>query len=96
MCLLCFINLPERITLPPDYNPKAKKENKLYDVRRVSEICPVRPPTEELVGTLAEEWGGGSQSSGAMSVSPTENMEQLSVLEHPKMTQIRKGSNGKN
>ena len=46
----------EMIKLAPDYNPQARQENKLYDERRVSEICPVRPPNEELADSLVWEY----------------------------------------
>ena len=93
ICCICLLSEP--ITLPPDYNPNAKKENKLYDVRRVSEISPQRPPTEEIVDTLVVDWS--DQTGAAMAaVTPGEGgVEQMSMLEHPKMAQMRKGSNCK-
>lgn len=82
--------------MAPDYNPNAKMENKLYDVKRVSEICPIRPPNEQLVDSLAGEWGAKSNvpPSSASLTSPMEYSDQPYVLEHPKMQAIRKNSNG--
>ena len=87
----------ERITLPPDYNPNAKKENKLYDVRRMSEICPIRPTNKELAGTLSEDWveARPSGSSAALGQAPPVNgAEPFGVLEHPKMMKMRKETSG--
>ncbi len=67
--------------IPAEYNPNAKKEDNIFDVKRRSEISPVRPSNEVLVDSLAGEWGQTSTEQGG-------------VLEHPKMAAIRKDSNG--
>lgn len=87
------IKYPEKVTLAPDYNPNAKIENRLYDVKRVSEICPIRPPNEELLHSLVGEWEG--RPIMAPVTSTTEYSDQPYTLEHPKMMAIRKNSNGK-
>ncbi len=90
------------ITLAPDYNPNAKIENRLFDTRRVSEICPIRPPNQELVDSLVGEWeerpnmAAMSMVGGAGQFAEPSGGEQAYVtLEHPKMAAIRKNSNGK-
>ena len=90
----------ERITLPPDYNPNAKIENKLFDTRRVSEICPVRPSNEELADSLVGEWEQRPSVGVPTTMGVGQGMEFSAepgyvTLEHPKMAAIRKNSNGK-
>lgn len=69
-------------------------ENKVYDVKKVSEICPIRPPNEELVDSLAGEWGGKPSVASFSAPSAMEYSDQPYVLEHPKMKAMRKNSDG--
>ena len=92
MCVhVCLLKCVEKIKLAPDYNPKAKQENKLYQEKRVSDICPTRPPNEELADSLAKEY----QENPGHPHAPGEFSEQPLTLGHPKMMAIRKNSNGK-
>ena len=89
--------------MAPDYNPNAKIENKLFDTRRVSEICPVRPSNEELADSLVCEWEERPSRGGMSVMGAGQGVEFGSgggsepgyvTLEHPKMAAIRKNSNG--
>lgn len=84
--------IADKIKLSPEYNPKARQENKLYDEKRVSEICPIRPPNEELADSLVKEY---QNNPGHIHTSPVEYSEQQYTLEHPKMMAMKKNSNGK-
>lgn len=91
--IIVSIFYSDRISLPPDYNPNAMMENKLYDVKRVSELCPVRPPNDELVDTRTWECEVRNNDS-AVALPMLDTSEQQFMPEHPKMKQIRKISSG--
>ena len=59
----------------------------------MSEICPVRPPNEELADSLVWEYQA-NPGSGPAGTSGMECSEQPYTLEHPKMMAMRKNSNG--
>lgn len=64
-------------------------------MKRVSEICPTRPPNEELVDSLVREYEEFPGPPTSTQMPPIEYSEQPYTLEHPNMMAIRKNSNGR-
>lgn len=52
-----FIFIVDTVLLAPEYNPNARVFSPAtFAEKKVSELCPIKPPVTELAKTLNDDW----------------------------------------
>ena len=78
--IISFGLFPDTVMLAPEFNPNARIfAPATFAEKKVSELCPVKPPVKELARTLTEDWQDKSLDELMSQASPDEGTYKFPI-----------------